>query len=258
MPKSELRFEPPLMNAAGMLGFAPDARFRQDFAALGAFVTHPVSRAPRTPAGGRRVLEFAGGFLLHTGLPNPGLSAVLRRYARRWQKSPLPVIVHLLPLSPADLREMTARLEEIEGVAGLEIGLPPEVDAPAVSDFTRAAAGELPLIVRLPLTQAEMLAPAAMEAGAAAVSLGPPRGALDGVRGRLYGPGLLPLSLGVVENLAETGIPVIGGGGVYHPRDVESMLEAGALAVQVGAALWKGGFPPLAAASKSLAGILQT
>jgi dihydroorotate dehydrogenase (NAD+) catalytic subunit len=244
MPKRDLHFNPPLMNAAGILGFAPDPKSPLDFARFGAFVTHPVSRFPRTPARGTRFVPFSGGFLLHTGLPNPGLDAVIRRHARRWVKSPLPVIVHLLARDTASLREMAARLEETEGVAGLEIGLPPDVNASEVAAFARAAAGELPLIVRLPLVQADALADAALDAGAQAVSLGQPRGLLNGVGGRLYGPGIFPLALGVVDKLAGSGVPVIGGGGVYHIRDADAMLEAGALAVQVGGALWKGGFPP--------------
>jgi dihydroorotate dehydrogenase len=33
---------------------------------------------------------------------------------------------------------------------------------------------------------------------------------------------------------------VIGGGGVYRPEQAQAMLAAGALAVQVDAALWRG------------------
>jgi dihydroorotate dehydrogenase len=36
-------------------------------------------------------------------------------------------------------------------------------------------------------------------------------------------------------------VPVIGAGGVYSQAQVESMLAAGALAVQVDAILWRGG-----------------
>jgi dihydroorotate dehydrogenase len=42
--------------------------------------------------------------------------------------------------------------------------------------------------------------------------------------------------------LAGAGVPVIGGGGVYKQEQVEAMKEAGALAVQLDAVLWRGGF----------------
>jgi dihydroorotate dehydrogenase len=239
MPKSDLYFTQPIMNAAGILGFAPDPRGPVDFTQLGAFVTNPISHGPRTPAHGQRYQPYPGGFLLHTGLPNPGLSQVLRRYRQQWARSPVPIIVHLMAFEPTSLAQMIERLEGIEGVMGVELGLPPEIDEATADDFVRAAAGELPLIVRLPLEQAEPLAAAALEAGASAVSLGAPRGKLGGMNGRMYGPGVLPLALRAVENLAVRGIPVIGAGGLYRPRDVVDMLAAGASAVQVDALLWR-------------------
>jgi hypothetical protein len=169
------------------------------------------------------------------------LSAVIKKYGGRWARATLPVIVHLLALEPASLAQMIERLEGIEGVMGVEIGLPPEVHPDVAFDFAQAAIGELPAIVRLPLEQVDELASVVIEAGASAVSLGAPRGSLAGISGRMYGPGILPLALRAVGKLAGSGIPVIGAGGVYWPEDVDAMLEAGAFAVQVDAVLWRGG-----------------
>jgi dihydroorotate dehydrogenase (NAD+) catalytic subunit len=85
---------------------------------MGAFITNPVSLRPRTPAQGPRLLPFPGGFLLHSGNPNPGLRRVIQLYAGRWARSPLPVVVHLLAESPAEVSEMAERLERVDGVAG--------------------------------------------------------------------------------------------------------------------------------------------
>jgi dihydroorotate dehydrogenase len=70
--KTELELRKPLMNAAGMLGFAPDMRAAVPWDELGAFVTNPISLRPRTATQAPAVIEYPG-FLLHTGLPNPGL-----------------------------------------------------------------------------------------------------------------------------------------------------------------------------------------
>ena len=83
--------------------------------------------------------------------------------------------------------------------------------------------------------------------GLAALSLGPPRGLLpapDGglARGRLYGPAVFPLALATVKALSRFGVPVIGGGGVYRMEQAEAMLGAGAMAVQLDAVLWRGGW----------------
>ncbi len=243
--KFGLAFDKPLMNAAGSLGFAPTRSSAVILEHLGGFVTNPISLQKRTPAGGTRYIAFAGGFLLHTGLPNPGLKAVLKRQIGRWIRQPLPVWVHLLANHVAELSQMVHLLEGREGVAGLEVGLAADADPASARALTRAASGELPVIVRLPLDRSLELAEAVLESGAAAVSLGPPRGALLGaggerVSGRLYGPAIFPQALQAVTRLAEAGLPVIGGGGVYSARDADAMLAAGAIAVQLDSVLWRG------------------
>jgi len=253
MPKFDLIIDPPLMNAAGSLGYAPEAQGPIPLAALGAFVTNPISQTARSPAHTPQQIAFPGGFLLHTGYPNPGLREAIRRYAQSWRRSPLPIVVHLLCQSPAEIFPMVSRLEGLAGIAGIELGLAPDVDIQNAKAFastlTAAAGGEFPVVVRLPLERASYLATALAEFDLAAFSLGPPRGLLPGtqsnlVRGRLYGPGIFPLALAVVHDLKSLGIPIIGGGGVYRPAQVDAMLAAGAIAVQLDSVLWRGSWPP--------------
>lgn len=244
MAKIELLFDPAVMNAAGTLGFAPDMHTPVDWDRLGAFVTNPVSLAQRTPAHGERFAAYPGGFLLHTGFPNPGLSTVLRWYARRWSRSKRPVIVHLLALGVEDLTRMVRQLEVVEGVSGLEVGVTSDIATEELTALTRAASGELPVILRLPLERAAELAHAAIQAGADAVSLAAPRGAHPAaageiIQGRLYGAGVFPLALKTVQDLAKLRIPVIGAGGVYTLEQRQAMLSAGALAVQLDGVLWR-------------------
>jgi dihydroorotate dehydrogenase (NAD+) catalytic subunit len=250
MPKVDLFLEPALMNAAGTLGFAPEARQAAGLESLGAFITNPISLEKRSPAQGRRYLEFPGGFLLHSGYPNPGLKAVLRRYAKRWAAAARPVLVHLLPRHPRELAHMLAPLEGLEGVWGIEVGLPPGTDAAVGLAFAQAAVGELPAILRLPFEGAShlcaALAASPLAAELAAVSLAPPRGSLpdpqDGtpVNGRLYGPAIFPLAFSTMRAMAATGLPVIAAGGVYQPAQIQALRQAGALAVQLDAVLWRG------------------
>ncbi len=242
--KFDLPLNSTLMNAAGSLGFSPGARQSGMAGDLGAFVTNPVSLAPRSPAQNRGLQTFPGGFILHTGHPNPGLKAVIRRHAARWRRLKLPVIVHLLAEGKDEIAVMVEMLENVGGVSAVEVGLPPEASPQLVASLVHSAVGELPVLARLPLERAMELAETATNAGAAAVSLGPPRGALPGpdgrlLRGRLYGPALFPLALAAVQALAKSGLPVIGACGVYQPADIEAMLAAGALAVQLDSALWR-------------------
>lgn len=243
-PAPSLEFSRPLMNAAGNLGFAPDARGPIAIEEFGAFVTNPISTRARRAANPPKVMAYPGGVLLHTGYPNPGMSGAIKQYAAAWARSPIPLIVHLLSDKPEDLRKAVLRLEELENVTSIELGFEAESPPALVRDLVQAAAGELPLIAQVAPGRTE-LAESAWEAGAAAVSLGPPRGALAGpdgklVSGRLYGPALFPQALEMVRQLSRAGMAVIGAGGVENASQVEAMLAAGAIAVQMDVALWKG------------------
>ncbi len=245
--KFDLSFNPPILNAAGFLGFAPNSHVLLDLKSLGAFITNPVSLEPRSPTAGERFLSFSGGFLLHSGHPNPGLKTVLRRCAARWRHSPLPVWVHLLVKTPQEVVAMLHRLEELDGIAGFELGLPPGIDLASAQVLIQAARGELPLVVKIPIEQAQDMAALAAAAGADAVSLAARRGLLPGpqgglIQGRLYGPALFPQALLAVKTIVGCGIPVIAGGGVYAAWQAQALLASGAAAVQLDGVLWKGGW----------------
>src|SRR5687768_7722831 len=176
MPKRDLSFRTPFMNAAGTLGFAPEARAAVEWADFGAFVSNPVSMRPRTPAGEPELLPYPGGFLLHTGLPNPGFPAVLKKCAPRWADSKLPVIVHLMADRPEETGRMVQQLEEVENIAAVELGFAPGLAGDIILIALEMSLGELPLIVCLPWEQVLTVGPHAMQAGAAAISLAAPRG----------------------------------------------------------------------------------
>ncbi len=167
------------MNAAGSLGFFPELRGLKDLGVLdqfGAFVTNPFSLRPRLPTSQPAVIEYPGGFLLHTGLPNPGLSAGIRKYASKWDKSDLPVIVHLMADRPEETRSMVRMLEEIENVMAVELGFAPLLADDIILLTLEMCLGELPLIFSLPVEQVLSLGPKLVQAGAEAVSIGSPRG----------------------------------------------------------------------------------
>lgn len=247
MFKRDLSFRTPLMNAAGTLGFAPDIRAAVDWERFGAFVTNPVSWRPRLPAANPQIVHYTGGFLLHTGLPNPGFSAVLKKYAPRWAASKLPIIVNLMADRPEETAQMVRRLENVENIAAIELGFAPLLSDDIILMALEMSLGELPLILSLPWEQLLHLGPRLLQMGAIAVSIAAPRGALpltaeNGLLtpGRLYGPSLFPQSLGLVRDAARIGLPIIGSGGVCSQSDADVMLSAGAQAVQVDSLLWRG------------------
>ena len=239
--KRDLYFSKPLMNAAGSLGFVPDSRLGIPLDSFGAFVTNPFSLRSRKPAAQPEILEYPGGFLLHTGLPNPGFSAGLKRYASRWDKADVPVIVHLMADRPEETQRMVQMLETHENVMAAELGFAPLLAGDILLLTLEMCLGELPLIFSLPVDQVLSLGPRLVQEGAQAISISAPRGALMKdhlITGRLYGPSLFPRALEIVYSAAKLGLPIIGAGGVWKKEDADAMLAAGALAVQVDVALW--------------------
>ncbi|MCC7190038.1 MAG: hypothetical protein IT312_14980, partial [Anaerolineales bacterium] len=162
--KRDLYFSKPLMNAAGSLGFAPDLRdFREALPKhggggenlggleLGAFVTNPISLRPRLPTAQPAVIEYPGGFLLHTGLPNPGIHAALKKYSAKWTRSELPIIVHLMADRPEETQQMARMLESHENVMAVELGFAPLLADDIILLTLEMCLGELPLIFSLPV-----------------------------------------------------------------------------------------------------------
>jgi dihydroorotate dehydrogenase (NAD+) catalytic subunit len=259
--KRDLYFSKPLMNAAGSLGFAPDPRLGIALISFGAFVTNPISLRSRAPAARPEIIEYPGGFLLHSGLPNPGLNSVIKKYDSRWNRSDLPIIVHLMADRPEETQRMVQMLESRENVMAVELGFAPLLADDILLLTLEMALGELPLIFSLSVEQVLDLGPRLIQQGAQAISIAAPRGALSsplpmgdreafrsvaeegpGVRalvtGRLYGPSLFPRALETVYSAARLGLPIIGAGGVWSKENADAMLSAGALAVQVDMALW--------------------
>jgi dihydroorotate dehydrogenase (NAD+) catalytic subunit len=239
--KRDLYFSKPFMNAAGSLGFAPDPRIGIPLDSFGAFVTNPFSLRSRKPAAQPEIIEYPGGFLLHTGLPNPGFSAGLKRYASRWDKAGVPVLVHLMADRPEETQRMVQMLETHENVMAAELGFAPLLADDILLLTLERCLGEVPLIFSLPVEQVLSLGPRLIQQGAQAISISAPRGALRTdhlITGRLYGPSLFPRALETVYSAAKLGLPIIGAGGVWTKENADAMLAAGALAVQVDAALW--------------------
>lgn len=243
-PWNDLNLTSPWMNAAGFCGFAPPPK-----SALpetpGAFVTNPISLLPRQPAQNRALISFPGGFLLHTGHPNPGIHSVLRNYARRWQNAAQPVWVHIIPETSYELVLMLEILENLENVAAVEVGVPPNLQGNRALDFLSGTAGELPILACISLQDADSSWIYELDkTGVAGIVITGPRGILPhqgrNLRGRLYGPCVFPLMLKTVTRLAQQDLPIVASGGIYTKEDAEVLLTSGANAIQLDGVLWRG------------------
>lgn len=243
--KREFVLDPPWTNASGTLGFSTESASMIDLSRLGGFITNPVSLSRRDPACGPRFIPTSGGFVLHTGLPNPGLRSLVRRHRQRWRAMACPVILHLISDRADELVRMVESLESLEEVAGVEVGVQEEDPASVAVLVGAAASGEVPVLARLPFGVGPAAVWAALDAGAAGISFAPPRAAIPSsmgtsVRGRLYGPTVFPLALESILRIRAAGIdaPILAAGGVYRRDDLEAMLAAGASGLQLDSVLW--------------------
>ncbi len=247
--KMSLMMETPVMPSAGTFGYGDSYKNVVKFEKLGALVTNPVTYEPWSPASGTRVVPLDAGVLVHTGLPNPGLSRVVKQYRKVWDKFPAPVILHLVGTTPEHVSKACERLDKVEEVDAIELGLNDDIAEDDAVDLVESAVqnSDKPILVRLPLYDTHLLAEPVAEAGAGALVVSaPPRGTARDVHsgrlvsGRVYGPLVKPVVLRMVGVLKRRmpEMPIIGAGGIHSPQDARDFIEAGAVAVQVDSATW--------------------
>jgi dihydroorotate dehydrogenase (NAD+) catalytic subunit len=254
----------PVLVASGTFGYGVEYADVVEVQRLGAVCCKGTTLKARAGNRPPRVTETPGGMLNSIGLQNPGIDAVLERYAPLWAGWKVPVIVNVAGESIEDYVGVVRKLDLVPGIAGVELniscpnvgkgGLQFAIDQDAAAAVTRAVrrATELPLIVKLSPNVADIrpIATAIAEAGADALSAvntlsgmalradrsGP---FLGNTYGGLSGPAIKPVALRCVYEVAQVvDIPVIAIGGIVGLDDVLDYLAAGAVAVQVGTAIF--------------------
>ena len=270
--KRALTLANPVMVASGTFSYGIEYAKVFDVNRLGAIVSKTTTLRPRagSPAGGR-IDETPAGMLNSIGLQNIGIDRMVRDCVPVWKRWKVPVIVSILGATADEYGECAARLENVEGVAGLELnisspnaqqgGMEFGQDAAAAAAVTKACvrATTLPVIVKLTpnVTDIVSIARACADEGAAAlcvintlqamaidVPARKPR--ITRVFSGLSGPALKPVALRMVWQVAgAVNVPVIGCGGIMTGGDAIEFLMAGATAVQVGTATFRNPLAPL-------------
>ena len=264
----EIEMRTPLLTASGTCGYGPEYADVLDYRRLGAFVTKSVTRHERPGNDPERIVEVGDGLLNAIGLANVGLRRFIDEKIPFIREMPTPVIVNIAGYAIEDYVEVSAALNEVDCLAGIELnvscpnvgdglmfGTNPELLrrlVAAVSDVWRRGL----LIVKLSpnVTDISELARAAIDGGAQCLSLintyvglsidtGSWRPRLANVTGGLSGPAIKPLALynvhRVYRDVAEAaGIPIVGMGGVQSVDDAVEFMLAGASAVAVGTELF--------------------
>lgn len=252
----------PIMTASGTFGYGEEFTPFVDLSALGAIVVKGISKNPRPGNPPPRVVETASGMLNAIGLQNVGVDRFISEKMPMIRELGAQVVVNILGDSLEDYHDLAVKLEDVEGVAALEVNIScPNVKKGGVAFGTDPAmaakvtdvvcrASSRPVIIKLSpnVTDITVIARAVEEAGATAISLintligmaidiRTARPKLANIIGGLSGPAIKPVALRMVYQVASSvKIPVIGVGGITTLEDVVEFMMAGATAVQIGTA----------------------
>ena len=256
-----IRMRNPVLTASGTFGYAREFEQYMDLNRLGALVVKTITRLPRAGNPPPRVVETPAGMLNAIGLQNVGIEAFIQEKLPYLRKLQPPLIVNVAGESVEDFRDLTKRIGDQEGVAGIELniscpnvtgGLDFSTDANLAYRVVKAAreATTLPIIPKLSpnVTDIAAIAFAVADAGADAVSLintlvgmavdvrtRQPK--IGNVTGGLSGPAIRPVAVRMVWQVARVvRLPIIGMGGIVTAEDALEFLIAGATAVAIGTA----------------------
>ncbi len=256
-----IRMQNPVASASGTFGYAQEFEPYLDLSRLGAVVVKTITRLPRPGNPAPRIVETPAGMLNAIGLQNVGIDAFIREKLPFLRRLTPPLIVNVAGESVDDFRELTKRIGDQEGVAGIELnvscpnvagGLDFSTNPTLTHQVVKAAreATHLPIIPKLSpnVTDIGTVARAAEEAGADGLSLintlvgmaidvRTRRPKIGNVTGGLSGPAIRPVAVRMVWQVAQAvRLPILGMGGIATAEDAVEFLLAGATAVAVGTA----------------------
>ena len=252
----------PVIAASGTFGYGLEYSSLVDLNALGGFSTKGLSLKPKVGNPVPRVIETSSGMLNAIGLENIGLEAFISEKLSQLKNFNTRIIVNFFGDTTQEYVAMARALSNVERLdalemnvscpnvekGGLQFSSDPEVLTEVVSSVRKVT--EKFLIVKLSpnVTDITLLAKAAENAGADALSvcntfvgmsidLKTRKPHLANRTGGLSGPAIKPLALNLVyQTVRAVQIPVIGIGGISSGEDAVEFLLAGAKAVQIGTA----------------------
>jgi len=252
----------PVMTASGTFGYAGEYVEFVDLNRLGAIVVKGLSLEPSMGNPPPRIVETPCGMLNAIGLENVGLAAFVKEKLPFLRRLDTPVFVNIYGRRTEEYAELAARLEDIDGVSGIEVNIScPNVKSggmafgaypESAAEVVRAIRKKTikPLMVKLSpnVTDITKIAKSVEAEGADSISLintitgmaidiETRRPKLANFTGGLSGPAIKPVALRMVWQVAQAvNVPVIGIGGIMTAKDALEFLIAGAVAVQVGTA----------------------
>ncbi len=260
---SNLRLKSPIVLASGILGVSFSSMKRVIDAGAGAVVSKSIGPKPRKGYKNPSIIEiYPGTFLNSVGLANPGIENFISEIALAKQYD-FPLIVSVFGDTNQSYIEVAKEAEK-QGASAIEINIScPHAEVSSIGgdkDLTYSLVKDIkknlsiPLFVKLNpnVTKISEIALAAQQAGAdgvvaintisaMSIDINTTRPILSHGSGGLSGKAIHPIAIKMVYDLFNIlRIPIIGCGGVSNWKDVAEFFLAGASAVQVGTAFYKG------------------
>ncbi|GIW88018.1 MAG: dihydroorotate dehydrogenase [Isosphaeraceae bacterium] len=257
-----LKLANPVLVASGTFGYIRELAAYVPLDRLGGLIPKTITPRPRAGNPTPRTVETPCGLLNAIGLDNDGIDHFIAHHLPYLRTIRTAVIANIAGEDEDQFVAMAERLSAEPGLAalelniscpnvthGLDLGVDPTIVRRLVGRVRRAS--DLPIIAKLTpnVTDVTVIAAAAAEGGADAVSLvNTFKGmAVDWRRrrpilandiGGLSGPAIKPLALRMVWEVqrALPNLPIIGIGGIWTADDAMEFLVAGASAIQVGTA----------------------
>ncbi|MHC4115269.1 MAG: dihydroorotate dehydrogenase [Planctomycetota bacterium] len=264
---ASLRLANPVFAASGTSGYADELADFMDINLLGGFITKSITLNPRKGNATPRIVETDSGMLNAIGLANIGVDEFINEKVPILEKLSPAVFVNVAGETIEGYVTVTERLAKEKAISGFELNIScPNVAKGGISFGTepaqvrkitsavKRAAGDKILMVKLSpsVTDISLIARAAVEGGADALSLVNTftamvidienrRPVLANRTGGLSGPAIKPIAVYLVNKVynevaKESGVPILGLGGIRSASDAIEFMLAGASAVAVGTA----------------------
>ncbi|AEC51020.1 dihydroorotate dehydrogenase 1B [Pyrococcus sp. NA2] len=275
-----LEFENPLILASGVVDMTPELLRRAHREGAGGVVTKSIGIEPRKGYENPTIVELPYGLINAMGLPNPGWEAFLEEF--KGQKFEFPVIVSVFGGNPDEFAFLVERLDEVADAFelnlscphakgyGMEIGQDPEnvyrivkvtkeiTDKPIIAKLTPNTNDIVKLGLAAERAEADAVS-AINTVKAIAIDIYAKRPILSNKVGGYSGPGIKPIALRAVYDLAKSlDIPIIGIGGITSWEDAVEFFLAGASAVQIGTAVYLKGLSVFKEIANGLENYLRT
>ena len=257
-----MRLTNPVIAASGTFGYGIEFAPFVDLNRLGGIVVKGLSIEPIEGAPAPRMVPTAAGMLNAIGLQNIGVRRFIAEKLPALRPYRIQIIANVFGSAMEEYAEVIRHLEGAEGLAayelniscpnvacgGIQFGSDPLLASAVVTEARKVA--RRPLWVKLSpnVTDIKVMAKAAEEAGADALTVANTYPAMSvdfqtrasrigNPTGGLSGRAIKPITLRLVwEASKAVRIPVIGLGGVESAEDVLEYVVVGASAIQVGTA----------------------